>query len=96
MTTQVQIPMFGLGLVVVLLSTGQLALVKTDRKITMEDRKSGSVGASVFPDTMVLHSDEGFVEVRYNTLYDPQQFPLLRQWLKQQNFVQSDIEGVIV
>ncbi len=85
---QVQIQLAGLPITLVLLSNGSVVLVPMLAFTgIIENVESQPVWANFYPDCFSLFTAEGGDDFDYRVPYDIKLYPLLVQWLKQQNLI---------
>lgn len=81
---QVQTQIAGMPLTLVLLSDGCVVIVVTGALPTIFEQGS-VVNASIFADGFILTTEnKPEEEFSYNVVYYLQDYPLLKQWLRQQ------------
>ena len=85
---QVQVPLGGLPVNLVLVTVGQgaVAFVKVAPFTTIFDAdEDGNISAAFYEDEFNIFGTSGDEEVfRYNTLYEYKELPVMLEWLKQQ------------
>jgi len=84
---QMQVPLAGLPITLVLLSDGTAVLVPMTEFSAIFDQNKGQVNAWLFDDEFYLTGTDGKTveNYSYRTAYALREYPLLVQWLKTLN-----------